>query len=239
MKFQHIALTGLALVVVAVLFATPSFARHRHVSRNYHHATWTHRERARREYRRTVWMRSYRHPSSSPIERAQTRTLNYRVAREGGFTANGETGLQARRENIVARQRYKQALDAYGDERRQFETEMNFYRARIDYYYLHRRQPSEWWLAEYAATSRGGLDQLPRSALLGDEIDEPDGRVIGQVVDVHLYPAAHIARVEVAFKGGGVAWVDAASLRYDAEDRVVFSDIPADDLREASLPGSE
>jgi hypothetical protein len=231
MRFQHIELTGTALVALAaalLLIATPSFGRQRHISRSYHHTSWTHRERAQR---------NHHYANSTPRERTQTRALNHREAREWGLTANGETGIQARRENIVAHQRYRQALDAYGVQQQQYASDIGLYRVRLGYYNLHRREPSEWWRAQYGTASPMGPSGLPRSALLGAEIDEPDGHVVGQIIDVHLYPAAHIARVEVALAHeGGIAWVDSQNLRYDAADRVMFTDMAADDLREGSEP---
>jgi hypothetical protein len=211
MKIQHVALAGTAMVALtaAILLASPVFGQS-----NYPN-----------DYYRT---------NPTPEERAQTSQLNNRQAQDEGTSASGETGIAVQQRNDGAQLRYREQLDQYQAQRDQYENEKGRYRDRLSQYYYDRRHPSEWWRARYYSASLDGFYRLPRRDLLGREVAERDGLVVGRIVDVDRYPDGHIARVEVSLDGGRVAWVDSANLRYDATDQVLFTDMPADDLYDRS-----
>jgi len=218
MKIQHIALAGTAMVALtaAVLLVTPVFGQTNDGS-NYPN--------------------NYYHTNPTPEERAQTSQLNDQQSEQQGTSASGQTGIEVQQQNDAAQQRYQQQMDQYQVQRDQYENEKDRYRDRLAHYYYDRRHPSEWWRAHYYSASVDGFYRLPRHDLIGSELAERDGLVVGRITDVDRYPDGHIARVQVSLDGGRVAWIDSASLRYDAADRILFTDIPADDLYERSNRG--
>jgi hypothetical protein len=218
MKIQHAALAGTAIVALAgaLLIASPAFGQTGD-DPNYPN--------------------NYYRTNPTPEERAQTGQLNSQQAQDEGTSASGQTGVEVQQQNDAAQQRYRQQMDQYQAQREQYENEKDRYHARLAHYYYDRRYPSEWWRGHYTSASLDGFYRLPRRDLLGREVAERDGLVVGHIMDVDRYPDGHIARVEVSIDGGRVAWLDSANLRYDAAERILFTDIPADDLYERSQRG--
>ncbi len=214
MKIQHIALAGTAMVALtgAILIASPVFGQD-----NYPN-----------------YPSNYYNTNPTPEERAQTSQLNNQQAEDQGMSAEGQTGVQVQQQNDAAQERYQQQQDQYQAQRQQYENEKDRYRDRLAHYYYDRRHPAEWWRAHYYSASLDGFYRLPRAELLGREVTERDGLVIGTISDVDRYPDGRVARVRVSLNGGRAAWIDRANLRYDADDRVVFTDLPADDLYDRS-----
>jgi len=219
MKIQHIALAGTAMVALAgaLLIASPVFGQ-TNDDANYPNS-------------------NYYHTNPTPEERAQTSQLNNQQSDQQGMSASGQTGIEVQQQNDAAQQRYHEQMDQYHAQQQQYQDEKDRYHARLALYYYDRRHPSEWWRAHYYSASLDGFYRLPRHELIGAELAERDGLVVGRISDVQRYPDGHIARIEVSLDGGRVAWVESANLRYDAADRILFTDIPADDLYDRSRRG--
>jgi hypothetical protein len=41
-----------------------------------------------------------------------------------------------------------------------------------------------------------------------------------------------VAAVKIVFRNGGVAWIKARDLRYDPDDRIIFTDLTVPELRD-------
>lgn len=215
MKINHIALAGTALVALAgaILLATPVLGQ---------------------EYPNDQRSPNYYDTNPTPQERAQTEQLNKQQSDDQGMSATGETGVQVQQQNEAAQAQYQQQQEQYQAQKQQYLNEKDRYRARLAHYEYDRSHPGEWWRAHYYSASVDAFYHLPRHDLIGREVDERDGLELGRISDVERYSDGHIARIQVSLDNSRVAWIDSANLRYDAADRIMFTDLPADDVYDRS-----
>ncbi len=166
--------------------------------------------------------------NSTPEERAQTSDLN-REQKQNEDAADAQ--------NNASQQTYQQQQQDYQARQQQYVEQQDRYRHRLAHYNYDRSHPSQWWNAHYYSASVNGFYRMRRHELIGREVDERDGLELGRISDVDRDPDGQVARVQISLDGGRMAWIDSANLRYDPADRVMFTDIPADDLYNRSHAG--
>jgi hypothetical protein len=171
---------------------------------------------------------------STPAERARTVALNVRQAREQGRTRSGETGLAAAADNQSARRQYAEQLEFYRVQRGQYEDELDRYRYHMARYEYDRAHPSAWWRVRYDGADADALIRVPPPDLIGHEIEDRNGVLLGRIYSIERTPDGNIARIQVAIGYDRAAWIHPDELRYDAADSIVFADMGADDLYDRS-----
>ncbi len=167
------------------------------------------------------------HTNPTPEERSQTSALNRRQGEDEGTAQNGQTGRSADSQYQAEQQRYQ-------EQRQKYEDQQENYQHRLAQYEFDRRHPRWWWRAHYFDASVSAFYRLPTHDLIGREVAERDGLTIGHISDIERYPGGHVERIEVTLPSDRVAWIDAANLRYDAADGIMFTDVPADELYDRS-----
>jgi uncharacterized protein YndB with AHSA1/START domain len=58
-----------------------------------------------------------------------------------------------------------------------------------------------------------------------------DGYIVGRIREIDRHDDGRVAAVRVTFRDGESAWVKARDLRYDPDDRIVFTDLSMVALR--------
>jgi hypothetical protein len=202
--------------------------------------------------------------NSTPAEQAQTRALNenavdgsnqpaavlnggqYAQQQPAGYGGsrndydgpNGDQQYQSPPPN-APQQRYDQQQQEYRDQRQQYDSDTAQYRANLRAY---DRAMYDWsYPAPISYEYRGA--HLWRLALLADPthqlfevpIEGPRGEWVGRVRNVELGPAGP-ARIEVALNRRVSVWVDPADLRFDADRRVLLTDLTRSELWQ--MPGA-
>ena len=228
MKIKSLILAGAGLSLAAALSAAPSLAQ------NYGHTPQV----------------------STPAERAETQQLNQQAMEGTTQSPSALNGEPAGMETAQADQ------DQYGDQQQQYEDQQQQYQAQQRHYQQQReryraqrnqyiRDVRRYDLARYEWTDyprvyvyHYGGARLTRVYLLADPthqlanvpIEGPSGRFIGKVRNVETAPDGRPARIEVALNRVVSVWVRPDHFRYDAEERVLFTDLDRDDLW--NMPGA-
>jgi len=125
---------------------------------------------------------------------------------------------------------YQQQLDQYREQQQQYQHARRNYEERLDRYEYDRAHPAWWWQSAYFHAAPEWYVDFHDRALVGSEVDERDGRHIGEVMSVERAPDGRVERVEILLRNDRVTWVDADDIRYDRVDRIAFVDLPRDEL---------
>ena len=182
---------------------------------------------------------------STPAERARTEELN-RTHRDGMNSSpavlNGQQpgGLERAEDTDQKRSdayrdrlsRYNNQMDRYHEQRSDYERNMARYNQR------------EWRFHNYPSDISSGYeaDGLRSVALMSDAgrlvglpVQGPNGWV-GRIRAVHLGMSGRPGRVEIALNRRFAVWIQADRLRFDRDNRVVFTDLSQQDVW--GMPGT-
>jgi hypothetical protein len=137
-------------------------------------------------------------------------------------------------------QQYQQQMQRYGDQQRRYQNERQRYAQDIRDYDLAQYAWSYPAPVEYRY-DEGGLQPLyliaePSEQLAQIPIAGPGGQWVGRVRNVETGPDGRPLRVEVALNRRVSVWVRPGDLRFDPEDRVLYTDLGRDQLWE--MPGA-
>jgi hypothetical protein len=127
-------------------------------------------------------------------------------------------------------QTYQEQLDQYHQQQDDYQDRMRNYHARMNQYEYDRAHPAWWWRTAYFHAAPEWYVSYRERNLIGAEVDERDGRVIGHIQDIDRTPSGRVDRVEIALHGDRAAWVDAYHIRYDRTDRIAFVDMSPGEL---------
>ncbi len=166
----------------------------------------------------------------TPQERAQTQQLNAQADQDAQTTAQPTPADQAQ---------YQEQQGQYQDQQQQYQHDQQRYQAQQDRYrderaefYYDRSHPYTWWHDRYARASLDLFYGVPREELVDLRVVREDGFTIGRIHEFERAPDGRVAAVKIVFRNGGVAWIKARDLRYDPDDRIVFTDLTVPELRE-------
>lgn len=157
----------------------------------------------------------------TPEERAQTQSLNTQQANDA--QANSEEAAAIQQQNA-------QAQAQVAGEQAQYQADLERYRDRRAEYDYDRTHPDTWWRERYEHATLQHFYDIPRAELIGLRVIGEDGYRIGLVRDVERHDDGRIARVKLVLRNGDALWVPARDLRYDAEDRFVFTDLSIEQI---------
>jgi hypothetical protein len=108
------------------------------------------------------------------------------------------------------------------------------YEGRLDQYEYDRAHPATWWHTAYFHAAPEWYVGFHEHNLIGAEVDERDGMIVGHVADIDRAPDGRVTRVEVALHHDRAAWIDADLIRYDRDDRIAFVDMSPNELYDRS-----
>ncbi len=166
----------------------------------------------------------------TPEERAQTQQLNDQAQGQAASDADGSAVSQAQYQDQQQQyqdqqQKYQNDQQAYRDQQR------NYWDERADYNY-DRTHPGDWWHERYERATLNRFYDIPRAELIDLRVSTEDGFRVGRIRELDRHDDGRVASVRVEFRDGESAWVRARDLRYDPDDRIVFTDLSLHELRE-------
>ena len=162
--------------------------------------------------------------SSSPAEKAQTQQLNEVIT-----DSNAVTDAQSVEKNSVyqaQQNRYQEQLRRYRASQTNYEERaVRYEAARERYIASHARYQRVGWPVRYE--QRLIVDTAD---LLGARVHIANGYTVGHVVEIAL-ASGHVDALRVTLDSGrGDVWIESADLRFDADRRVVMTNLNREDL---------
>jgi hypothetical protein len=163
-------------------------------------------------------------------ERAQTQQLNTQAASDAEVppqpTAADQAQYQAQQEQYQAQQ------EQYENDQSRYQVQQDRYRDERAEFYYDRSHPYTWWRDRYERASLNRFYDVPREELIDLRVVRDDGFTIGRIREFERAPDGRVAAVKIVFRNGGIAWIRARDLRYDPDDRIVFTDLTVPELRD-------
>lgn len=165
-------------------------------------------------------------PDSTPTEQAQTQQLNQNVT-----NTNAAADAQSVEKTAVyqgEQNRYQEQLAVYRASQTNYEERAASYEAARDRYVAgHARYQRAVWPARYE--QRLIVDTRD---LLGARVHTANGRTVGHVVEISL-ASGHVDALRVTLdRNRGDVWIESADLRFDADKKVVMTNLNGRNLNE-------
>jgi hypothetical protein len=165
----------------------------------------------------------------TPEERAQTQQLNDQA--QGAAASDSDASQAGQAQYQDQQQQYQQQQQQYQNDQQHYQNQKDrYWDERADYNY-DRTHPATWWHDHYEHASLNRFYDIPRSELVDLRVASEDGFTVGRIREVDKHDDGRVAAVRVEFRDGESAWVKARDLRYDADDRIVFTDLSVHELR--------
>ena len=165
-------------------------------------------------------------PDSSPAEQAQTQQLNRNIT-----NANAAADAQSAQNNAMyqaQQDRYQEQLRQYKAGQTNYEERAASYEAARDRYIAaHARYHRDVW----PVRSNQRLI-VETNDLLGARVHTADGRTVGHVEEIALASGRVDALRVTLDHGRGDVWIESADLRFNADQKVVMTDLDRHDLYE-------
>jgi len=164
--------------------------------------------------------------SSTPAEQAQTQQLNQNVTNANNAAVAQSD--QANAEYQAQQQLYQQQLQQYRASRQNYEERSaRYYAARDRYISAHARYHRGVWSSRYEHSI-----VVYKADLLGAPVETYNGRIVGHVEELAL-ANGHVDALRVTLNHDrGDVWIESADLRFNADERVVKTDLDRHDLYE-------
>lgn len=166
--------------------------------------------------------------NSTPQEQAQTQQLNAQ-AQDQAVTQDAQSDADQATQ-VQSQQQYQDSQAQYQESQAQYQADLQYYRDRRAEYNYDRRHPETWWRYRYEHASLQRFYDIPRSELVDLRVLRNDGFRVGLVRDIDRGEDGRVMRVKLVLRNGDSAWVPARDLRYDPEDRLVFTDLTIDEI---------
>jgi hypothetical protein len=191
---------------------------------------------------------------SSPQERQQTQQLNGQAA--DGTTAtpeqlNGQapmnsqapTGSAAQAQYDAQQSQYQQQQQQYNDQQQRYHAEHRAYENEARKYDVREYAWSDYPHRVYAYRygDDRGLSRLyliadPQKQLWQAPVEGPNGEWVGKVRNIETGVDSRPNRIEISLNRRVSVWVPAGDFRFDASDRILFTDLTRDQLWD--MPGA-
>jgi hypothetical protein len=163
----------------------------------------------------------------TPQERAQTQQLNNGAANE----ATTDTAAVQSQDDANQAQ-YQQQQGQYQDNMDRYHAQQDRYRDQRARFEYDRSHPYTWWHDRYERATLNHFYDLPRSELIDLRVVREDGYDIGRIREIDRHDDGRVGAVRIVFRDGEAAWVKARDLRYDPDDRLVFTDLSVVELHD-------
>jgi hypothetical protein len=166
----------------------------------------------------------------TPEERAQTQQLNDQAQGQAATDTDGSAAGQAQYQQ--QQQDYQNQQQRYQNDQQAYQAQQqNYWDERADYNY-DRTHPGGWWHDRYERASLNHFYDIPRSELIDLRVATEDGFRVGRISELDRHADGRVATVRIEFRDGESAWIKARDLRYDPDDRIVFTDLSLHELRQ-------
>jgi hypothetical protein len=156
----------------------------------------------------------------TPQERAQTQQLN---AQSTDTAVQSTSAVQST--NDANQAQYDQQQDQYQNDKDRYEAQKEHYQDQRAEYEYDRSHPSAWWHDRYDTATLNHFYDIPRAELVDLRVMREDGYTVGRIREIDRHGDGRVAAVRVVFHDGEMAWVKARDLRYDPDNRIVFTDL--------------
>jgi len=163
----------------------------------------------------------------TPQERAQTQQLNSQASSDAQQSTDAVDT-----QNATDQAQYQQQQDQYQNDQARYQAQKDRYLDERAEYNFDRSHPGVWWHERYERASLNHFYDIPRTELIDMRVVRDDGFVLGHIRNIDRNPAGRVVAVQVRFRNGDLAWVKARDLRYDVDDRIVFTDLSYPEIRE-------
>jgi len=161
--------------------------------------------------------------NSTPEERAQTQNLNSQAVGQAVSDVDAQDDAQSQYQNQQSQ--YEQQMQQYQAQ------QDHYFDARAEYNY-DRSHPYAWWHERYEQATLNRFYDIPRAELIDLRVVREDGYTVGRIRAIDRHPDGRVAAVRIVMRDGESAWVRAHNLRYDPDDRIVFTDLSVSELRD-------
>ncbi len=163
-------------------------------------------------------------PDSTPAEQAQTQQLNQNItkANAAADTQNTENNAEFQAQQA----HYQEQLAVYKAGQENYEERAASYEsARERYVAGHARYHRASWPGRYEQRLIVGTNDL-----LGARVHTSNGRTVGHVAEIAL-ASGHVDALRVTLDNSrGDVWIESADLRFDADKKVVMTNLNRRDL---------
>jgi hypothetical protein len=156
----------------------------------------------------------------TPQERQQTQQLN---AQSSDSAVQSTSAVQS--DNDANQAQYNAQQDQYQNDKAHYDAQ----RAEYDY---DRSHPGAWWHERYDTATLNHFYDIPRAELVDLRVMREDGYTVGRIREIDRHGDGHVDAVRIAFRDGELAWVKARDLRYDPDNRIVFTDLSVVELHD-------
>jgi len=163
----------------------------------------------------------------TPQERAQTQQLNTQASDQA---QQSTTAVQT--QNDANQAQYQRQQDQYQDDQARYQAQKERYLDERAEYNFDRSHPLSWWHERYERATLNHFYDIPRGELVDLRVMRDDGFTLGRIRDVERAPDGRVVAVRIVFRNGDRAWVKARDLRYDVDERIVFTDLSYPEIRE-------
>ena len=163
----------------------------------------------------------------TPQERAQTQQLNSQAATDAQQSTDA-----VQSQSDADQMQYEQQMDQYQNAQSRYQAQKDRYLDERAEYNFDRSHPYAWWHERYERATLNHFYGVPRAELIDLRVMRDDGFTLGRIREVDRHPDGRVAAVRIVFRNGDSAWVKARDLRYDIDDRLVFTDLSYPEIRE-------
>ncbi len=166
----------------------------------------------------------------TPQERAQTDRLNTDQQNDAAASNGADAATQAQYQDQQVQ--YQNQVQQYQGDQDRYQAQKDRYQDDRAEYNYDRSHPYAWWHDRYERASLNSFYDIPRDDLIDLRVAREDGYSVGHIREIERRPDGRVAAVKIAFRDGEHAWVRARDLRYDPDDRIVFTDLSVMELRD-------
>lgn len=159
----------------------------------------------------------------TPQEQAQTQDLNSQAVGQAASDADTQGAAQ---------QQYQDQQSQYQQQMGQYQAQQDRYRDDRAEYNYDRSHPATWWHERFEHATLNHFYDVPRAELIDLRVAREDGYTVGRIREIDRHGDGRVAAVRVVFRDGESAWLKARDLRYDPEDRIVFTDLSVGELHD-------
>lgn len=163
----------------------------------------------------------------TPQERQQTQGLN---AQSSDDAVQSTSAVQSQDDANQAQ--YQQQQDQYQNDKARYDAQKDHYLDQRAEYNYDRSHPGTWWHDRYDTATLNHFYDIPRAELVDLRVMREDGYTVGRIREIDRHGDGRVAAVRIAFRDGELAWVKARDLRYDPDDRIVFTDLSVVELHD-------
>ncbi|MEI9931049.1 MAG: hypothetical protein WDM89_10990 [Rhizomicrobium sp.] len=139
---------------------------------------------------------------------------------------------QAQSQDDANQAQYQQQQDQYQNDRAHYDMQQQRYQDQRAEYDYDRSHPTTWWHDRYDQATLNHFYDIPRAELVDLRVMREDGYTVGRIRDIDRHDDGRVSAVHVIFRDGESAWIKARDLRYDPDDRLVFTDLSVVELHD-------